>query len=131
MPTYANSGVNVITKGSMRVEPGSSEESVIFYQNLPTGLTQTAAIPFFDPILYSVKVTSSSTINIPTSILENYKITIVVTAGEVSVKYNASTANALILGAGMVEETKCSSRIVDNLIFTISSGTAYVIIKKI
>jgi len=130
MPTYKNAGASVVTLGSMTLEPGESKSVNTFFKTLPVGVTQDSALPVFDPILQSVKVTSSQTVTIDTTLTGQYRVRVYVTTGEVSLQYNNAASEAVLLGVGMEEDRFCPNRTIDNLIFTISSGTAYVTVER-
>lgn len=131
MPAYKNNGTAVVVLGSLRIEPGETKTSEIFFKGLPSGVVQTATAPTFDPQIYSEKITSTKSVSIPTTFNTDYRVKLFCTAGEVSIKYNDSNNAAILLGPGMSTEITCLDRIVETVIFTISSGTVYLNIEKI
>lgn len=131
MPKYQNTGTSLIVVGSLRFERGETLETPIWLDSLPSGIVLLADAPFFNPIILSQKVASTSTVTIPVVSTGSYKVSVYVTAGEVSLKVNSSSSTAVLLGVGMKFEAICLSRTINDLRFTISSGTAYVTVEKI
>jgi len=135
-PTYLNSGTDAAIISGVRMEPGIPKESTIHIsasdiyeynlQNDNMNVTQTAVIPVFDNVLDSQLVAASSTIVIPESIKQNYKVKVFCSAGSVAFKLNNSGSVSQYLAAGDYIEIGCSEREIASLIFVISSGTATV-----
>jgi len=136
MPKYTNSTSDVIVLGSSRLEPGKSITTVEWFKDLPYGVTQDAVAPYFSPTILSQKLTATETVYVPVSytnsesktifLTGNYKVKIYVGAGECTVKVNSSSVTARYVGLYDTYELTCNSRVVDNVIVTISSGTVYV-----
>jgi len=131
MPAYKNSTSTVINAEGVRIEPGQTVETYQYIASLPAGVTLTSASPYWDNIVSSAKLTSTTTVTVPSSLLGNYKIKIYVGAGECTVKTNSSSATAQYVGLYETLELTCLSRIIDNVIVTIASCTCYVTIEKI
>lgn len=132
MPTYLNSGTTPVALNGVRLEPGESKtlQTFLLSTQLPSGVTQTAATPAYDPILVSQKVTTTQTITLPATAIGNHTISIYCSSGEVSVKFNSASATAFLLATGLLWSRQLTDRFVDSIIFTISSGTAYLTIEK-
>jgi len=136
MPTYLNSGTEVAIVSGIRMEPNVSvtsnihiSASDIYEANLNNSnisVAQTAATPVFDNVLDSQLVTASSTVTIPESIKQNYKVKVFCSTGSVAFKLNNATSVSQYLAAGDSIEIDCAERIVATLIFTITTGTATV-----
>ena len=136
MPKYTNSTSDVVVLGSTRIEPSQSITTVEWFKSLPTGVTQDAVAPYFSPTVLSQKLTSTDTVYIPTTytnsesktifLTGNYKVRIYVGAGDCTVQVNSSSATARYVGLYDTYELTCNSRVVDNVIVTISSGTVYI-----
>jgi len=131
MPKYKNTSTSQIVVGSLRWEPGETLETPIWLATLPSGISKLADEPYFDPTVLSQKVTSDETVTIPDVTTGSYKVSVYVTTGEVSLKLNSDSGTARLLGVGMLFEAICLSRTINDLRFTISSGTAYVTVEKI
>ena len=131
MPKYINTTSDLIVQGSLRFEPNDTLETVIWLSPLPSGITLLADAPYYDPIIVSQAVSSTSTVTIPAVPTGAYKVSVYVTAGVVSLKLNSDSGTARVLGVGMLFEAKCMARTINDLRFTISSGTAYVTVEKI
>jgi len=132
MPRYTNTGSDVVVVGSIRIEVGQAVDSRIWLTTpLPTGITKLADAPIFDVVVLSQKVTSTETIAVPASLETNYKIGVYCTAGEVAIQTDTSASTSRLLGLGMKWEAICLQRTINSLIFTVSSGTAYLTIERI
>jgi len=53
MPRYTNSGSSDAFIGGYTIQPGKYQDILGFYTDLPTGVTQTAAAPVWNPVLVS------------------------------------------------------------------------------
>jgi len=131
MPKYLNSGTTVIEAGGVRFEPNVPVETYQWIPVLPTDLTKVSDSPYLDPILLSKAITSTSTETLATTITGNYKVVLYCSAGAVSYKFNSDSATARVLGAGESDDYICLSRTINDIRFTISSGTVYLTIRKI
>jgi hypothetical protein len=136
--TYAT----VANVGFTRIEPGQSVSVVEQLINLPYWVAQTSAIPFVDPNIYSVILTSTTQVNVPKTVIDNstglaiplltnYKIRCYVGAGACTIQTNSSGAVGRQIGLYDFWEIHCNTRMVDNIIVTITSGTVYVTIEKL
>ena len=130
MPKYTNGTNAIIMAGTHRFEAGETLEIREWLNPLPAGITKSSDSPFYDPIILSQKVTSTGPVAIPV-VNGSYKVRIYVSTGEVSVKFSSSSATAILIGAGDYHEVKCMSRSINSVIFTISSGTAYLTVEKL
>ena len=131
MPTYKNSGTSVVNVEGLRLEPGETKATYQYLITLPAGVTLTSASPYWDNVVSSAKLTSTTTVSVPDSLTGNYKIKIYVGVGECTVQTNNSGAVARYVGLYETLELTSLSRIIDNVIVTIASGTVYVTIEKI
>lgn len=131
MPRYQNASTSVVELDGIRIEPGQIVTTEKYIQKaLPANVTLVDAVGFYDPTLLSQKVDSTSTVSVPAGLVGNYRIIIICLSGEVSIKVNAATATARLMCAGDKVEWLCYSRIIDNVIFTIATGVAYITIEK-
>lgn len=141
MPQYKNNTTSVLFAGSLRIEPGETVSTYEYLRTLPTGITQEAATPYFSNVISSAKLTNTTTVTVPTTytdsngktvdLVGNYKIKVYVGTGECTVKSNSSSATARYVGLYETYDLVCLTRIIDNIIVTISSGTVYVTIEQI
>jgi hypothetical protein len=131
MPTYLNSGTTVANIGLYRIEPGESKVINEYISSLPTGVTQTSATPYFDPVVSSAKLTGTTTVTVDSALTGNYRIRVYVGVGECTVKLNGSAAVDRYVGLYETYTIDCMTRAVDNVIVTISSGTVYVTVERI
>jgi hypothetical protein len=131
MPKYQNTSSDLIVVGSLRWEPKDTLETLIWLESLPAGIVKLADAPYLNPVVLSQKVIITSTITVPNVSESGYEVRVYVTAGEVSIKINSDSGTAQLLGVGMSWGAHCLSRTINDLRFTISSGTAYVTIKKV
>ena len=132
MPKYQNQGTEIVTIGSIRLDPGQTKESRIWLTTpLPTNVTKLSDDPIFNRVILSQKITAGITVAIPASVDGNYKIGVYCTAGDVTIKTDTTDATGRLLGTGMLWEAICLSRTINSLIFTVSSGTAYLTVEEI
>jgi len=142
MPTYLNSTSTVAVVGLTRIEPGQTITTGEWLINLPTGVTRTSVTPYFEPNIYSVALTTPTTVSVPETtpdqitglpitLVGNYKIRVYVASGSCTVQVNNASAVARYVGLYDTFEIYCRDRIVDNIIVTPASGTVYVSIEKI
>lgn len=131
MPTYLNSGTSAVELGGVRLEPNESVQTLQWVPTLPTGVTKTSDSPYLDPILLSKSITSPSTETLASAITGNYKVLLYCSTGSVSYKFNSDSSTARVLGAGESDEYLCLSRTINDIRFTISSGTVYLTIRKV
>ena len=130
MPTYLNSTANVITIGSLRIEPGQTAASDVWIPTLPAGVTKTLDTPFYNPVILSAVYLTSQTVDVPVTAVSNYKISIYAT-GELTVKFNSADATAYLVPEGSVLEKLCTSRIINDIRLTIEEDrAAYIHIEK-
>jgi len=130
-PKYTNSTSDLIVAGSKRFEPNQTLSFVEWLDPLPTGITKDSDSPYFDPVVYSAQITTTTTVSVPTGIGGSYMISIYCQSGTATVKLNSSSATARYLGAGDSYSVKCMDRIVDNVIITITTATVNITIEKI
>jgi hypothetical protein len=130
MPRYLNSSTSDKTFGQYRIPPGEYIDIEEYISTLPSGITMDNTYGYYNPIIYNEKVTSGKTVTIPAT-TSAYKVRIYVSTGEVDITLNVGTATTKTIGAGDLWEIKCMNRIIDSIIFTISSGTAYLTVEKI
>lgn len=131
MPRYANSNSTSVDVEGIHFDPNETKTINQWIGTLPSGVTKVADAPYYSPVISSAKLTTTTTVTVPATVTGNYKISVYCNSVEVSVKINSSSAEAKLLGAGESYEITCLSRIVDNIIVTISGGVAYVTISKI
>jgi hypothetical protein len=142
MPKYLNSNTYPVTIGANRIEPGATLVTLDWLGVLPSGITETAATPYINPIIYSTKLASTTTVLVPNSYIDpitnktinlvgNYKIKAYVGTGDCFLQFNTGDAVAINLGLYQTYEFMCSTRTVNTIIVTISSGTVYLSIEKI
>ena len=131
MPIYKNNSTEVQTLGSTRIEPGEAKQVLTYYTDLPTGVDKLNDDGFFDPIIQSATYSSTDTLTVDADAAKDnqaYEIRLFCVSGTVAVGINDSTVD-LLMGAGQSEKFYCTTRIIDKLVFTISSGVinAYVV----
>ena len=111
MPKYLNSGAEVVTVGSFRIEPNETKESRIWLTTpLPTNISLVTSAPIFDVVVLSQKITSGVTVAVPASLETNYRISVFCTAGDVTIQTDTTDSVARILGAGMDWNAICLQR---------------------
>lgn len=127
MPRYSNtSGTGDIFYQGTRVPNQETVQQTEYLQGtLPTGLVFLDNTGFMDPIIYSAKVTSTTTITLPAT-TSGYKVDVYCSTGEVGLQFNDASANTVLIPATQRISRGCRSRVIDSIILTISSGTAYV-----
>jgi len=131
MPQYKNASSAVVELEGIRIEPGQTVTTEKFIQKaLPTGVTKESDSGYYDPTLLSQKVTTTSTVTVPSGISGNYRIILLCSAGDISMKVNSDSATARLMVAGDRVEWLCTSRVINDIRFTISSGTVYITIEK-
>lgn len=131
MPTYLNSSTVPVELAGQRLEVNESVRTYQWVPTLPTGVTKTSDSPYLDPILLSKSLTSTATETLATDITGNYKVLLYCSTGTVSYKFNSDEATDRVLGAGESDEYLCLSRTINDIRFTISSGTVYLTIRKV
>lgn len=141
MPTYSNASSVVVNLGGLRLEPGQTGVCDGFYINLPSGVTQTAVTPYVAPVVSSAKITTTTTITVPSTytdslgkvlpLIDNYQIDVYVSTGDCTVKLHDANSIAEYVGLGQKWSYPCFSPTVRSIIVTIVSGTVYVTVKKI
>ena len=131
MPTYKNTGNEVVDVGGLRIEPGETVTSLEWFKELPSTVTKVSDSPFYDPIIYSASITAGGTHNIEDNVVGNYKITVYCATGNITVKLNSSSGVAKVLGAGETYIVTCLSRIVDSVILAVTSGTGTLTVERI
>ena len=132
MPIYKNNSTVIVALGSTRIEPGQAATIMTYYTDLPTGVDKLNDVGFYDPVVQSGTISSTTTVTIDASLKDNqaYEISLFVVSGAVNVKINGS-AVGLLMGAGQSEKFYCTTRIINTLTFTISSGVInYSVVKK-
>ena len=141
MPKYTNSGSAAITMGDVRVEPGQTVSTLKFVPGvLPAGITEDTSEPTITPIVSSVKITGSTTITIPDTIVSalsgetkdlngNYLITVYVATGDATVQLNG-VGVARYVGLYETYTIRCLSRTIDTLL-VVPTGETYVTVELI
>jgi len=140
LKAYVQNAVSII--GFTRIEPGQTVATGEYLLNLPWDVVQTSASPYMDTMIYSAKLTGTTTVNIPTTVVDsssgltiplltNYKFRAYVGLGECSIQLNNVAAVSRYVGLYDTYEIFCSTRMVNSVILTISSGTVYVSIEKL
>jgi hypothetical protein len=132
MPVYLNSTSTPIEIAGIRLEPNEQTATNKWIPGvLPAGISKVKDTPYYTDILYSAKISTTTTYDIPATITDNYKLTFYCTAVEASVKLNSSDSVAKSMGVGEKYEVTCMTRIINSVIFTISSGVIYFTISAI
>jgi hypothetical protein len=130
MPKYANANSTSVDVEGFHLDPLETKETYQWLTVLPSGVTKVSDSPYFDPTILSQKISSTTTVNIPSTISGSFRIRIYVASGEVGVKINSSGAVDRLMGAGDIYSQLCVNRSIDSLIFTISTGVAYLTLEK-
>lgn len=141
-PTYKN--ITSIRKEIERkvLEKNQEHKSLVYYNQNDVGLLKTDDFPYFNPVLFSHKFTSSlakhEEIQIPEydsckNWVSAYTIHISVIKGEVSVLYNSLiNLPELLLYPDSKWNTRCFERTINKLFLKLSEdAVVYVIIEKI
>jgi hypothetical protein len=142
MPKYTNANATVVSIGGLRLEPGESKTTLEFIPgSLPSGVTEVATAPTFQPIILSQKLTAGATVTIPDSYVDPLSgATINLTGNYLVSMYATGEATVQLNGAGVARylgtedypyEVRCLSRVVDTVVCTVASGVLYVTVEKI
>lgn len=135
--------VPVVVAGYQRIEAGQSVLTSEYILNLPWYAVQSASTPFYDNTIYSVSLSSQTTVNVPTTVIDsstgnpiplngNYVIKVYVSIGACTVQLNSSSAVARYVGLYEHYDVSCRGRGVGSIIVTpVGSSTIYVSIEKI
>jgi len=143
MPTYKNNTTAPITIEDVRLEAGETVKTNKFL-DYPTGVSLESGLPTITRVIYSAKLTGTTTVTVPKTytpntdypqsvkLQGNYKIRIYAgTSADGNVKLNNGTDVAKYLGANDVYEILCLDRIVDNFTLTVAAGTFYASIELV
>jgi len=135
--------VPVTIAGAVRIEAGQSVAASSYVLNLPWYAVQSLATPFYDNMIYSASLTTTTTVSVPTTVIDsstgfpiplngNYVIKVYVGQGVCTVQLNNSVAVARYVGLYEHYDISCRGRGVGSIIVTISGTAAvYVSIEKI
>ena len=130
MPKYTNTTLNLIVVGDLRLEAGQTVETRKWLSPVPAGVTKLADAPYDDPVILSQAI-STGTVAIPVGVTGNYKISVFVVTGVITMKQNSASAVARTFGTGEQWSAICLSRTIDSLIFVVTGGTGYITIERI
>jgi hypothetical protein len=130
MPKYTNTTTDLIVKGDLRIEAGQTIETRQWLSPLPAGVTKLADAPYDDPIILSQAI-ATGTVAIPVGVTGNYKISVFVVTGTITMKQNSASATARIFGTGEQWSAICLSRTIDSLIFAVSGGAGSITVERI
>jgi hypothetical protein len=126
MPKYLNSNAVDTMLGINRIPAGETFTTKEFFSTLPSGVTKVADVPFFNPILDSAVLSTTTTKTIPAG-ASSYGIRVYCQAGLVNITLsNVANTPVLYLVPGESWEMVMHNRLVDTVILTIS-GTSPVI----
>lgn len=128
--------------GFTRIEPGATVTTTEWLITNPWYVPQTSTSPYLDNTIYSTKLTSTTTVIVPATVIDsttgnsiplltNYKVRAYVGVGDCTIQINSPSSIARNVGLYDTWECYCSTRVVQNVIVTISSGTIYFSIEKL
>lgn len=123
MPTYRNANPqDVLLNGQYRVGAGETLTIKEWLKNLPANVTEVTTAPYFNPIIDSAVITSTTTKTIPAG-TSSYGIRVYCVSGACTVTLSsASNTPVLNLLAGESWEMVMHNRLVDTVIITIASS---------
>ena len=130
MPKYTNTTSQDISAGGHLVPAKESITIAEYIQSLPAGITENTTVGYIDPILLSQKVTSTSTVTVPAT-TSAYEVKLVCSAGDATIKFNSDSATGKLIVSGETYSYRCFTRVIDDVRFTITSGTVYMTVSKI
>ena len=108
---------------SNRIEAGQTIQTNEYIKTLPNGVVQISATPSYNSCLYSTLISGSGSYSIPSTVTQNYRVSIFVSTGStgsLAVQPN-SLGNSVILVGGGEYQVTCLTRILDSIVWT-SSG---------
>ena len=126
MPRYTSDTSRPV--GQIYINAGQPTDSYEFIQNLPVGVVVDKTQYLFDPVIDSVKISSTTTYTIPAT-TTGYLIKLYCLSGEVAFQVN-TTGKSTLLGAGMSWNCLQTQRNIETIKFTITTGVVYVTIEK-
>jgi len=138
MPTWRNNTSKIIVVGNQRVEPGESVTTYAYYDTAVTGATKTADTPYYNPIIASGRITTDSTITVPSTdaqgnYVSRYQIHMYCGTGTgayATVTFNnIANTPALVIAGGRSWNIRCMERMYEtiNVALTVASEFFYTI----
>lgn len=130
MPTYANALTTDVVVESVYIPAGKSVQIGYYLSGtLPTGITKTSDLPLpYNPVKIDQQATDE-TIAIPATMNVPYMVSVTALSGNVTLKFNSASDQAITILEGEKYQRTCWARSVNDI--RVSGGIAQVRVEEI